>query len=239
MSGQDAHRARHNLLNGSGRIRLTPRSPGSGRQPSASRARASRSATLNGHRPAATVTNTSGPAASVQPTGSECCLASSSRKNTRSSAQVWRTATNTNSRPDHGWNGCVTRTIRCAAAGSGVVDDARQRGHRVLALHLGVRAAAGRALRGQGGGPGRGRRLGRGLQRPPPPPGAGPDLPGGVRAVAGREGRRMRAGRPLRGPGPEGGGFAAAHLGQQGCRARAGGRAARGYGAAPQRQGRL
>ena len=28
-----------------------------------------------------------------------------SRKNTRSSAQVWRTATNTNSRPDHGWNG--------------------------------------------------------------------------------------------------------------------------------------
>ena len=29
------------------------------------------------------------PAASVQPTGSECCLPSASRKNTRSSAQVW------------------------------------------------------------------------------------------------------------------------------------------------------
>ena len=30
---------------------------------------------------------------------------SASIKNTRSSAQVWRTATNTSSRPDHGWNG--------------------------------------------------------------------------------------------------------------------------------------
>jgi hypothetical protein len=43
----------------------------------------------------------------------------------------------------------------------------------------------------------------------------------------------VTAGRPLRGPDREGGGFAAAHLGRQSCRARAGGRAARGYGAAP------
>jgi len=43
----------------------------------------------------------------------------------------------------------------------------------------------------------------------------------------------VTAGRPLRGPEPEGGGFAAAHLHHKGCRAVAGGRAARGYGAAP------
>src|SRR6516162_900803 len=128
---QALNKPRGNILIGIIRLTVTAESAlhfghrDAGRQPSASRASASRSATRNGHRPAATATNTSGPAASVQPTGSECCLPPASRKNTRSSAQVWRTATNTNSRPDHGWNGWVTRTIRCAAAGSGVVDDAR------------------------------------------------------------------------------------------------------------------
>ena len=42
----------------------------------------------------------------------------------------------------------------------------------------------------------------------------------------------MKAGRPLRGPEPEGSGFAAAHLLRAAAR-QAGGRAARGYGAAP------
>ena len=43
----------------------------------------------------------------------------------------------------------------------------------------------------------------------------------------------MTAGRPLRGPEPEGGGFAAAHLHHRAAAFQAGGRAARGYGAAP------
>ena len=43
---------------------------------------------------------------------------------------------------------------------------AGQRGHRVLALHPGVRAPLGGALRHQGSGPGPGRRLDRGLQPP-------------------------------------------------------------------------
>ena len=42
----------------------------------------------------------------------------------------------------------------------------------------------------------------------------------------------MKAGRPLRGPEPEGSGFAAAHLLRAAAR-QAGGRAVRGYGAAP------
>jgi transposase InsO family protein len=42
-----------------------------------------------------------------------------------------------------------------------------QRGHRILALHPGVRAPLGRALRHQSGGPGQGRRLDRGLQHLP------------------------------------------------------------------------
>jgi hypothetical protein len=70
-----------------------------------------RSANRNGEWPAAIATNASGSAASVQPTGSENCLPSPSRKNTRSSDHVCRTARNTNSRPNHGWNGCVTRTV--------------------------------------------------------------------------------------------------------------------------------
>ena len=57
------------------------------------------------HRPAATDTNTSGSTASVHPAGSEYCRPSQSRKNTRSSDQIWRTATKTNSRPHQGWNG--------------------------------------------------------------------------------------------------------------------------------------
>jgi hypothetical protein len=63
---------------------------------------------------------------SVQGLGSECCVPSSSSKKTRSSPHVWRITTNKNSRPHHGWNGCVTRTVRCAPSGSGVGDGSRQ-----------------------------------------------------------------------------------------------------------------
>ena len=107
---------------------------------------------------------------------------------------------------------------------------AGQRGHRIVALDPGVRAAAHRALRDQGGGPGRGRGLDRGLQPPPPALLAGPDLPGGLRAVAGGKGRRVTAGRPLRGPGPEGGGFAAAHLQERAAALRPGDAPRKGTG---------
>jgi hypothetical protein len=43
----------------------------------------------------------------------------------------------------------------------------------------------------------------------------------------------VTAGRPLRGPEPEGGGFAATYLHHKAAAFQAGGRAARGYGAAP------
>src|SRR5215204_874929 len=100
---------RHNLLNISGIIIFTV---AQSVKPSINRRSSTRSANRNGDRPAAIVTNASSSAASVQPTGSENCWPSSSRKNTRSSDQVYRTARNTNSHPDQGWNGCVTRTIR-------------------------------------------------------------------------------------------------------------------------------
>src|SRR5262249_12267755 len=77
---------------------------------------------------------------SVQPTGSEYWQPFSSRKNTRSSDQFCRTPTNTNSRPLHGWNGWVTRTVRHSASGSGVVDDAGQRRRRIVLLHPGTRS---------------------------------------------------------------------------------------------------
>ena len=121
----------------------------------------------------------------------------------------------------------ISQSMGTARVGAG------QRGHRIVALDPGVRAAARRALRDQSGGPGRGRGLDRGLQPPPPALLAGPGLPGGLRAVAGGKGRRVTAARPLRGPEPEGGGFAAAHLHHRAAAFQAGGRAARGYGAAP------
>jgi Domain of unknown function (DUF4158) len=96
-------------------------------RPSINRPSSTRSANRNGHRPAAIVTNASGSTTSVQPTGSENCRASSSRKNTRSCDQFCRTERNTNSRPDHGWNGWVTRTIRSSPTGWSAVDDSGQR----------------------------------------------------------------------------------------------------------------
>ena len=70
-------------------------------RPSINPRSSTRSANRNGHRPAAIATNGSGSAASVHPTGSENCLHCESRKNTRSSDHVCRTARNTNSRPNH------------------------------------------------------------------------------------------------------------------------------------------
>src|SRR6478752_6626170 len=61
-------------------------------RPSINRRSSTRSANRNGDRPAAIVTNASGSTASVQPTGSENCRPSPSRKNTRSCDHVCRTA---------------------------------------------------------------------------------------------------------------------------------------------------
>ena len=63
-----------------------------------------------------------------------------SKKNTRSSPHVRRATTNTNSRPRHGWNGCVTRTVRCPTAPSGAVESERERGRRELLRHAQERA---------------------------------------------------------------------------------------------------
>ena len=96
---------------------------------------ATKSSTRNGLRPVASATNGSRSAASVHARGNERCTPSSSKKNTRSSPHVRRATTNTNSRSRHGWNGCVTRTVRCAAAQSGAVAGERERRRRDVLRH--------------------------------------------------------------------------------------------------------
>lgn len=73
-------------------------------------ATASKSSTRNGQRPAATTTNGSSGSTSVHAAGSEATSPFSSTKLTLSSSQARRRSTKANSRPHHGWNGCVTRT---------------------------------------------------------------------------------------------------------------------------------
>src|SRR5450755_2400309 len=60
--------------------------------------------------PAGHNTNGSSGTASVHSAGSETNSPASSRTYTRSARQLCRRLTNSNSRPAHGWNGCVTRT---------------------------------------------------------------------------------------------------------------------------------
>jgi HTH-like domain len=62
---------------------------------------------------------------------------------------------------------------------------AGQRGHRIVALHLRIRAAASAALRHQGTGPHSGGGLDRGLQHPAPAHGLPEDAASGLRAAAG------------------------------------------------------
>ena len=116
---------------------------------------------------------------------------------------------------------------------------AGQRRHRIVALDPGIRGAARRALRDQGGRPGRGRGLDRGLQPPPPALRAGQDLARGLRAVPDGKGRRVRAARPAARPRTRRRRLRRRIPPATGCRAVAGGRAAPGYGAVPQHQGRL
>src|SRR5947207_8592734 len=63
-----------------------------------------------------------------------------------------------------------------------------QRGHRILALHPRIRAAANAALRHQGTGPHSGGGLDRGLQHPAPAHGLPEDAASGLRAAAGSPG---------------------------------------------------
>ena len=65
-------------------------------------AAASRSAVRNGTPPPAATTNGSGATASVHAAGSDITSPPGTRKNTRSTSQVRRRCTNSNSRPDHG-----------------------------------------------------------------------------------------------------------------------------------------
>ncbi len=146
-------------------------------------ASASRSVTRSRDRPAATVTNGSAAAASVHAAGSPHSSPSSPTTNTRSSPQVLRRKANTNSWPDHGWNGWVTRTRSCSTGRPGALDG---------------------SVQGRGGG------RGRSVPPPAPDPGAGGGQPGRAeRAARGGRCRRRRAadrraGRdrgPGRGPG--------------------------------------
>jgi hypothetical protein len=91
-------------------------------------------------RPAASATNRSRSPMSVQPLGSDFWVPLSSKKKTRSSPHVCRTATNTNFRPSHGWNGCVTRTVRCSRAATGAVESDRERHGGVVRRQLQDRA---------------------------------------------------------------------------------------------------
>jgi len=75
-----------------------------------SSASTSRSAVRNGERPADTTTNGSAGTTSVHSAGRLASSPLSSKKKTRSDCQVLRRFTNSNERPDNGWNRCVTRT---------------------------------------------------------------------------------------------------------------------------------
>src|SRR6266545_433177 len=105
------------------------------RSRSRSPASSSSSPTCSGERPAATTTNGSTGPASVQPAGRPPMLPSPSKKNTRSSPQVVRRKAKSNSRPDSGWNGCVTRTRPGAPCGSPAVDDSVQYLRGALGRH--------------------------------------------------------------------------------------------------------
>ena len=66
---------------------------------------------VNGQRPSAMTADGSAGATSVHPARSE--NSSRSRREVDPVlAQFWRWATNSKSRPDRGWNGCVSRTRR-------------------------------------------------------------------------------------------------------------------------------
>ena len=138
------------------------------RRPSHSAPSANRSATRNALRPPDSATNASGATASVHLAGNDRWTPPSSNKNTRSSPHAGRIATNTNSRPTHGWNGCVTRT-RCSTAASSAVDSDGQRRLRDVPRQpqegADLPAIVADPRRGQS----RGVRVHRGLVQPPAP----------------------------------------------------------------------
>src|SRR6266496_3829428 len=103
---------RQNLLDYHGRILLTlPRSaPDPGPRTPTRSASTRRSAIRNGERPAETTTNGSAGTTSVHSAGRLASSPASSKKKTRSHCQVLQRFTNSNERPDSGWNRCVTRT---------------------------------------------------------------------------------------------------------------------------------
>ena len=123
---------------------------------------------------------------------------------------------------------CERLSIRQSMGRPGL--GAGQRGHRIVALHPGIRAAAHRALRDQGGRPGRDRGVDRGLQPPPQALLAGHGSPRWITSGPWRERTPRDRGRPLRGPDPEGGGFAAR---SDEAAAPGWGTRRAGYGAAP------
>jgi hypothetical protein len=119
----------------------TPSRACQGDRPSINSISVSRSCGRKWLRPAAAATNTSGSAISVHPVGTEVCVPSSRRKNTLCCFQVCRTETNSNVRPNHGWNGWVTLMVCAPPSGSGGVDGVVQFRRRELLRHPPARAA--------------------------------------------------------------------------------------------------
>jgi len=118
---------RQNPLDTHGEIRWTVSGPDSRTLASLPirSANSSRSAVRNGERPAETTTNGSSATTSVHSAGRFPTSPASSKKKTRSSCQDLTRFTNSNDRPNSGWNRCVTRTRRgdCSTPPPRVVDD--------------------------------------------------------------------------------------------------------------------
>ena len=118
--------SRHHCLYGIDRIYFTHLPGLDGAILASNCANSHRSSARNRLRPAATTTNGSSRTRSVQLAGRAIRWPSSKWKNTRSSPQLLRYTSNSNSRPNKGWKGCVTRKRRRAMSASGVVDDGCQ-----------------------------------------------------------------------------------------------------------------
>src|SRR6266481_550433 len=118
--------SRHNYIYNSGVITFTYFCGRPHRRRSSNSARSIKSLVRKNDRPAEISTDGSTPAALVQPAGIDCTSPFMLKKYTRSSPQLLLYSTSSNSCPNSGWNGWVTRKCFFALLSCGVVDDAIQ-----------------------------------------------------------------------------------------------------------------
>ena len=117
---------RHNYIYTRGVITFTYFSGQPHRRRSIKSASSIKSLVRKNDRPAEISTNGSIPAALVQPAGIDCTSPFVLKNYTRSSPQLLRYSTSSNSCPNSGWNGWVTRKCFFAPLSCGVVDNAIQ-----------------------------------------------------------------------------------------------------------------